>query len=126
MNNSKNKSHRQKIMVFRNSNSMDIVESEISKVYFNLILISFEDFKKIVLEKYDMISEKLRETTKYRDPSRLIPIIIYIYFHLRGGRINKSQLLSVSQLSSADFNDFFMQFTNYLKRMIKKQRLRKL
>lgn len=118
-NNRINNLHRQKIMVHRKTDSMHIAKSEISKIIIGLNLFAFEDFKKIILEKYAMISEKLRRTTKYRDPRLLIPLIIYTYLRLNDHKISKSQLLSVSHISSADFNDFIMQLKNYLSRMIK-------
>ena len=105
-------------MNHRNTDSMHHAECEISKIIIGLNLFTFEGFKKIILDKYAMISEKLRETTKYRDPRVLIPLIIYIYLRLNDHKISKSQLLSVSHISSADFNDFILQLQNYLSRMI--------
>ena len=94
-------------------NSNHIAESEITKKFIGLHLITFEGSQQTILERFKKIQPKLRENNKYRDPKLLIPLIIYVYFHLFGHKIDKSDLLSVSEISSADFNDFIIQLKRY-------------
>ena len=102
------------MMIPTQNNSNHIAESEISKIFIGLNLFTFEGSQQIILEKFKNIQPKLHENNKYRDPKLLIPIIIYVYFRLFGYKINKSDLLAVSNISSADFNDFIMQLKKYL------------
>ena len=103
-------------MIPTQNNSNHIAESEISKIFIDLNLFTFEGSQQTILEKFAKIQPKLHENNKYRDPKLLIPIIIYVYFRLFGHKINKSDLLAVSNISSADFNDFIMQLKKYLTR----------
>jgi len=103
-------------MIPTQNNSNHIAESEITKIFIGLHLFTFRGSQQTILEKFAKIQPKLHENNKYRDPKLLIVIIIYVYFRLFGHKINKSDLLAVSNISSADFNDFIMQLKKYLTR----------
>jgi len=103
-------------MIPTQNNSNHSAESEISKIFIGLKLFTFEGSQQTILERFAKIQPKLHENNKYRDPKLLIPIIIYVYFPLFGHKIDKSDLLAVSEISRADFNDFIMQLKNYLTR----------
>ena len=107
---------RRKMMIPTQNNSNHSAESEISKIFIGLNLFTFEGSQQIILEKFKKIQSKLRGNNKYRDPKLLIPIIIYVYFRLFDHKIDKSDLLAVSEISRADFNDFIMQLKKYLTR----------
>ena len=107
---------RRKMMRPTQNNSNQSAESEIAKIFISLHLFTFGVLQQIILEKFNEIQPKLHENNKYRYPKLLIPIIIYIYFHLFDHKINKSDLLAVSEISRADFNDFIMQLKKYFTR----------
>ena len=97
-------------------NSIQSAESEIVKILKGLQFDTFESEKEIILEKFQVIRPKFHKDIKYRNPKLLVPIIIYLYFLLFERKINKSDLLAVSKISRADFNDFIMQLKKYLTR----------
>lgn len=104
------------MMIPTQNNSNHSAESEISKIFIGLNLFTFEVLQQTIFEKYKKIQPKLHENNKYRDPKLLIPIIIYVYLRLFDHKINKSDLLAVSEISRADFNDFIIQLKKYLTR----------
>ena len=98
------------------NNSVQIAESEANKIFNGLHLFTFESEKKMVLVKFSLIQPKFHENFKYWNPKLLIPIVIYLCFLLFGHKINKSDLLAVSTISRADFNNFILQLKRYLTR----------
>lgn len=93
-----------------------MAEQEIEKIFNSLQLDTLEKEKNIILKKFQKIQPAISKTSKYRDPKRLIPIIIYIYRYIIGHKINKSDLISVSQITSKEFNDFILQLSRYISR----------
>ncbi len=91
---------------------------EISTISRGLNLDILRDHDQIILEIYKTVFPVFRKHSKYRFPANLVPLIIFIYFRLHDLIITKSQLLSVSRISIADFNDFIMQLIIYLRRDI--------
>ena len=108
--------NRQKVMVPINMNSIAVAKNVVDTIILHLPLSEIEDFKKIIVDKYHIISEGFRKDIKYHNPQNLVPLIVYVYLRVHGYQFEKSVLLSVSHLSSADFNDFIVQVRNYVSR----------
>ncbi len=102
----------------RNKKKMHIAKRYISKVSEGLYTVNLRGSNKKILSIYQKIVSVLRSHSKYRLPSNLIPLIFFIYFRLHDLTITKPQLLAVTDIKSADLNDFLMQLKNYLRRDI--------
>ncbi|KKM05875.1 hypothetical protein LCGC14_1749680 [marine sediment metagenome] len=105
-------------MSIENSIYIYAAKREISHISRDLIIDTLSDHNKIILEIYKTIFPVLRKNSKYRLPTNLIPLIIFIYFRLHDLVITKSQIISESRISFSDFNDFIMQLIIFLRRGI--------
>ncbi|TXT57115.1 MAG: hypothetical protein BAJALOKI2v1_540017 [Promethearchaeota archaeon] len=57
-------------------------------------------------KKTKEIRDVLNPGTKYRNPDRLVPIVIYVYMKYNKIAINKKNLLEISKISKKEFNSF--------------------
>ena len=69
-------------------------------------------FSKLVT-KLTVIRNVLQKNVRYRDPMKLAPIVIYLYYRYMGVYINKEELLRHSHLSRKYFEAFVFQILRY-------------
>ncbi len=98
----------------RNNSLIRIGESEVSKILNGLGYSKYKYLKEIILKKYNLIYPKFRTESKYRNPKILIPLIVYFYFRLHDINIEKSKLLTVSEILNSDINSFIIQIKRFL------------
>ncbi len=106
-------------MADENSNYIYAAKREMSYISKGLRPDILRDHNKTILKIFKNLFPVFRKNSKYGFPANLIPLIIFIYFRLHGLVITKSQLLLSSHINFVDFNDFILQFINYLRRDIK-------
>jgi len=85
---------------------------EISRV-FNCLNLP-ESKKRDVLQLFKEIRSDLGPGTKYRNPDKLVPIVIYYYMKMSKLSINEVELLKVAKISKKDFNAFKLQITRFI------------
>ncbi len=95
-------------------NLSHIAKIEISRIFNDLQLFTFESSKNVIYVKFLLIYPVLRKRSRYKNTKRLIPILFYLCLWLVGLKIDKSDLLAVSHITKADFNNFLMQLKKYL------------
>ncbi|MFX1356705.1 MAG: hypothetical protein ACFFA8_05410 [Promethearchaeota archaeon] len=96
------------------------VRIEIKRILTNLrIPLSFVDaiYKKVI-----EIRSKLGVGTKYRNPEKLVPIIIYLFFKLKGKTINKHEILEVSKTTKKEFHSFLLQIDLFVPQYVERNR----
>jgi uncharacterized Zn finger protein (UPF0148 family) len=62
--------------------------------------------KNILVKKVKAIRSSLTPGTKFRNPDRLIPVVIYVHMKYQKICLNKDHLLEISKVSKKDFNSF--------------------
>ncbi len=85
---------------------------EISRIFEALQLP--KSLKEDIFMKFVKIRAILGNGTKYRNPDKLVPIIIYIGMKLRKYPIRQDEILNVSKISKREFNAFLLQISNYI------------
>ena len=87
---------------------------EISRIFNCLSLAEHDSIKKMSLDKFKLVRNKLRPGSKYRNIEKLSSIIIYFCLKLRNVSINPYELVEISMISKKEFNDFILQIQRYL------------
>lgn len=93
---------------------------EINRILTALQLpLSFSDaiFKRVIT-----IRSKLGAGTKYRNPEKLVPIVMYLFFKLKGKTINKHEILEVSNITKKEFNSFLLQLNIFIPQYAERNR----
>ena len=93
---------------------------EIKRILTTLQLpMSFADaiFKKVI-----EIRSKLGIGTKYRNPEKLVPIVIYLFFKLKGKTIDKHKILEVSAITKKEFHSFLLQIDLFIPQYAERNR----
>ena len=67
----------------------------------------------ILVVKFIKIRNGLHEKTHYRDPMKLVPLVIYLYFINKGIFIDKEKLLQYSHISRKHFEAFISQILRF-------------
>ncbi|MHA1196168.1 MAG: TFIIB-type zinc ribbon-containing protein [Promethearchaeota archaeon] len=75
-----------------------------------------------ILKLFKTIRAKLAPRTKYRNPEKLIPLIIYFYFKINNRIINQNELLEYSKITKKEFNAFKLQIMSFLPEYKKRER----
>ena len=60
----------------------------------------------LLMERFKFIRSQLAKGTKYRNPTMLVPCIIYAFYKENSKRINERELLEVAHISKKDFTSF--------------------
>lgn len=89
-------------------------EQEISRVLGDLGALLADRFTQAIMEKVLLIQFAIHTKSKYFRVKKLVPLIIYVFLTLRDVRINKSDLIRVSEIFNREFNCFFHQLRNYM------------
>jgi hypothetical protein len=63
----------------------------------------------IILQKFKEVRKKLGKGTKYRNPEKLAPCVIYFYYKQNNFPIREHDLLKLSYITKKDFNAFKLQ-----------------
>ncbi|MFX0008878.1 MAG: hypothetical protein ACFE9R_01075 [Candidatus Hermodarchaeota archaeon] len=63
----------------------------------------------VILKKVLVIREMLGKGTKFRDPEKLVPCVIYFYYKNNNKPIREAKLLELISLSKKEFNNFKLQ-----------------
>lgn len=96
-------------------NSLKIkVGKEISKILGRLGNPLTGKFEQPIVDKVILIHYAFHEKSKYSRPEKLIPLIIYVFLTLRDIKVNKSDLIQVSEIFYVEFNCFFYQHKKYM------------
>lgn len=95
---------------------------EISRIFNFLSLAEHDSIKKMALDKFKMVRNKLRPGSKYRNIEKLSSLIIYFCFKLRNISINPNELIEISMISKKEFNDFILQIQRYLPKYAERNR----
>jgi hypothetical protein len=62
--------------------------------------------KNILVKKAKAVRNSLSPGTKFRNPDKLIPVVIYVHMKFQKICLNKDHLLEISKVSKKDFNSF--------------------
>ncbi len=89
-------------------------EQEIARIIEELGHPHFEMFKKPILVKVLFVQSSFQQKSKYSKVEKLVPLIIYVFLTLRDFKVNKSDLIQVSEIYYKEFNCFFYQLKNYM------------
>jgi hypothetical protein len=89
-------------------------EQEIARIIEVLGHPHFEMFKKPILDKVLFVQSSFQQRSKYSKVEKLVPLVIYIFLTLRDFKVNKSDLIQVSEIFYEEFNCFFYQLKNYM------------
>ena len=87
---------------------------EVSRIFNCLSLAEHDSIKKMALDKFKIVRNRLRPGSKYRNIEKLSSIIIYFCLKLRNVSINPYDLIEISMISKKEFNDFILQIQRYL------------
>lgn len=87
---------------------------EISRIFNCLSLNEYNSIKKMALDKFKIIRNRLRPGSKYRNIEKLSSIIIYLCLKLRNVSINPHELIDISLINKKEFNDFILQLQRYI------------
>ena len=86
-------------------------EKEISTI---LELLRFSNsFAEGIFSKFKEIWPQLYPGSRYRNPEKLVPIIMYYYLKLQNIVIDKDELVDVSEISRDEFGSFQLQILHY-------------
>ncbi len=86
--------------------------SEISRI---LASLSYSDsYKEEIFKKFADIRSRLDAGTKYRNPEKLIPIVIFACLKMQNVSVNQVELLKFSKISKKDFNKFKYQLKTFV------------
>jgi len=105
---------KQKTLARRVNSLKNKVEKEISKVLVGLGNPLVGRFKQPMVDKVILIRYAIHEKSKYRKVEKLTPLVIYVFLTLRDFKVNKSDLIQVSDIFYKEFNCFFYQLKNYM------------
>ncbi len=75
---------------------------EISRLLTGLSL--SRSFKDPIFKMFKEIRKKLQKGTKYRNPEKLLPTLLYFHFKKEGIVINEPELLEISKVEKKDYN----------------------
>jgi len=79
-------------------------------------------FVEAIYKKVIEIRSKLGVGTKYRNPEKLVPIIIYLFFKLKGKTINKHEILEISNITKKEFHSFLLQIDLFIPQYAERNR----
>jgi len=68
---------------------------------------------KLFFDKFVKVRQIFREGTKFRDPIRLVPLVMYFTLHFRGIKMNREELLSHARIPRREFDAFELQILSY-------------
>jgi hypothetical protein len=105
----------QQNIIARKVNSLkNKVEQEVLKVLTGLRNPLICKFKKPIVDKVMLIRYTIHEKSNYSKVEKLVPLVIYVFLTLRNFKVNKSDLVQVSEIYYKEFNCFFYQLKNYM------------
>ena len=90
------------------------IGQEISEVLVGLRNPLIGKFREAMVDKVILVHYGIHEKSKYNKVEKLIPLIIYVFLTLRDIKINKSDLIEVSEIFYEEFTCFFYQLKNYM------------
>ncbi|TXT61052.1 MAG: hypothetical protein BAJALOKI2v1_50020 [Promethearchaeota archaeon] len=82
------------------------IRIEISRIL-NALNLPFS-YREMIVKKVKAIRNSLTPGTKYRNPDKLIPIVVYMFMKFQKISINKEQLLEISRVNKRDFHAFLL------------------
>jgi len=102
-----------KLQLIKNNKELTIEKAriEISRIFNYLHLPS--SFKRIVLDNFRQMYNKIKPGTKFRSFEKLVPISIYFSLKYHNISIKESELLEISKISKKDFSAFKLQILNF-------------
>ena len=109
-----NKDIKQIIFIRKVNSLHNITEQEVSRVLVGLGNPLIGKFKQPMVDKVILIHYAIQEKSKYSKVEKLIPLVIYVFLTLRDFKVNKSDLIQVSDIFYKEFNCFFYQLKNYM------------
>jgi len=89
-------------------------EQEIARIIEVLGHPHFEMFKKPILDKVLFVQSSFQQKSKYSKVEKLTPLVIYVFLTLHDFKVNKSDLIQVSEIFYVEFNCFFYQLKKYM------------
>lgn len=90
------------------------LEYEISKVLGGLGNPFFNRFTQPMVDKVLFIHNSILTRSKYFCVNKLVSLVIYVFLTLRDVKVNKLDLIRVSEIFYQEFNCFFRQLKDYL------------
>jgi len=99
---------------------LDGAKIEISRIFTALSLP--ESYTNVVFKKFKEIRDGLRLGTKFRNPEKLVPIVIYFVLKMRNVAISQKRLLGVSRIEKNDFNAFKFQILKFIPQYAERNR----
>jgi len=79
-----------------------------------IILMNLDrSYYKLFFDKFLKVRQILHKGTKFRDPFRLVPLIIYFTLWFRGIKMNREELLSHARIPRKEFEAFEFQILSY-------------
>lgn len=84
---------------------------EINRIFDHLSLPQTD--KQSIYTKFLEIRRKLGEGTKYRNPEKLVPLVIYFYYKMNCKPIDEKELLEIGRISKDDFQAFKLQILDF-------------
>jgi transcription initiation factor TFIIIB Brf1 subunit/transcription initiation factor TFIIB len=106
--------NRQNSIIPNHKAIFERAQAEIDKVFSQLNLSAHKTIKDMVFDKFKEIRPRLRKGIKYRNPEKLVSIIMYFCFKLRNVPVNTIDLIDASQITRKEFNDFCLQIRKYI------------
>ncbi len=95
----------EEVVIFR-------AEREISRIFEVLDLP--RKVKRLVVDKFSKVRAHLQPRTRLRNPEKLSAILVYMVLKIENIAILRSELVENSELTSEEFNRFFMQVRPFL------------
>jgi len=105
---------KQKVLTRKVNSVKNKVGQEISKVLVGLRNPLVGRFKQPMVDKVLLLQYAIHEKSKYSRVEKLIPLVIYVFLTLRDFKVNKSDLIQVSEIFYEEFNCFFYQLKKYM------------
>ncbi|MBD3256262.1 MAG: hypothetical protein GF383_14285 [Candidatus Lokiarchaeota archaeon] len=93
---------------------------EIGRIFARLNLP--EAVRSYVETRVKAIWQKLNPGTKYRNPDKLVPLVIYFCCKIRKVSIKQKKLLDVAKISKNEFNAFKLQILEYYPEYVKRDK----
>ena len=105
---------RKEIHTIKVNSLKNKVGKEISRILVELGNPLFGKFKQSIITKVILVRHSFHKRSKYNKPEKLIPLIIYVFLTLNDFKVNKSDLIQVSEIFYVEFNCFFYQLKKYM------------
>ncbi len=115
--NNPNSYRLEKLNQIQKIKSNDEQMNQIAKIEISSILASLDissGIKESIYKIYLKIRKGLPSGTKFRNPQKLIPLVIYYYLKLNTIPLDEERLLEVSKITKKEYNSFKSQILSFL------------